>query len=44
MLRDVPPEALELLGRTLATCAHSLEATRPRVPLQPYGGANPRRG
>jgi DNA-binding MarR family transcriptional regulator len=39
MLRDVPSEALELLGRTLATCAHSLEATRPRVPLQPYGRA-----
>jgi DNA-binding MarR family transcriptional regulator len=31
MLRDVPPEALELVGRTLATCAHSLEATRPLV-------------
>jgi DNA-binding MarR family transcriptional regulator len=35
MLRDVPPETVELLGRTLATCAHSLEATRLRVPLQP---------
>jgi DNA-binding MarR family transcriptional regulator len=35
MLRDVPPEAAELLGRLLATCAHSLEATRPRVPLRP---------
>jgi DNA-binding MarR family transcriptional regulator len=34
MLRDVPPEAVELLGHTLATCAHSLEATRPRVPLR----------
>ena len=35
MLRDVPPEVVELLGHTLATCAHALEATRPRVPLQP---------
>lgn len=31
MLRDVPPDVV--LGHTLATCAHSLEATRPRVPL-----------
>ena len=35
MLRDVSPEAAELLGHLLATCAHSLEATRPRVPLRP---------
>jgi hypothetical protein len=34
-LRDVPPEVVELLGHTLVTCAHALEATRPRVPLGP---------
>jgi hypothetical protein len=32
MLRDVPPEAADVLGRTLASCAHALEATRPRLP------------
>jgi DNA-binding MarR family transcriptional regulator len=35
MLRDLAPETIEQLRRTLATCAHSLEATRPRLPLQP---------
>ena len=34
MLGDLAPEAIELLRGTLATCAHSLEATRPRVPLR----------
>jgi DNA-binding MarR family transcriptional regulator len=34
MLRDLPPEVVEHLRRTLATCAHSLEATRPRMPPQ----------
>jgi DNA-binding MarR family transcriptional regulator len=32
MLRDVSPEAADLLGQTLASCAHALEATRPRLP------------
>jgi DNA-binding MarR family transcriptional regulator len=32
MLRDVAPEAAELLGQTLASCAHALETTRPRLP------------
>jgi DNA-binding MarR family transcriptional regulator len=32
MLRDVPPEAADALGQTLASCAHALEATRPRLP------------
>jgi hypothetical protein len=32
MLRDVSPEVTDLLGQTLATRAHALEATRPRLP------------
>ena len=32
MLRDLPPEAVDFLRRTLAHCAHALEATRPRGP------------
>jgi DNA-binding MarR family transcriptional regulator len=32
MLRDVSPEVADLLGQTLASCAHALEATRPRLP------------
>jgi DNA-binding MarR family transcriptional regulator len=32
MLRDVPPEAADALGQTLASCAHAPEATRPRLP------------
>jgi DNA-binding MarR family transcriptional regulator len=32
MLRDVAPEAADALGQTLASCAHALEATRPRLP------------
>jgi DNA-binding MarR family transcriptional regulator len=35
MLRDVSPAAAELLTQTLATCAHALEATRPRLPPRP---------
>jgi DNA-binding MarR family transcriptional regulator len=35
MLRDVSPEAADVLGHTLATCAHALEATRPRLPPRP---------
>ena len=35
MLRDVSPEAADLLGQTLASCAHALEATRPRLPPRP---------
>ena len=35
MLRDVEPEVAAVLRDTLASCAHSLEATRPRVPLKP---------
>lgn len=35
MLRDVSPEAADLLGETLASCAHALEATRPRLPPRP---------
>ena len=34
MLRDLEPDVVEILRRTLATCAHSLEATRPRMPPQ----------
>jgi DNA-binding MarR family transcriptional regulator len=34
MLRDVSPEAADALGQTLATCAHALEATRPRLPTR----------
>jgi DNA-binding MarR family transcriptional regulator len=30
MLRDLEPASIEPLRATLATCAHSLEATRPR--------------
>jgi DNA-binding MarR family transcriptional regulator len=33
MLRDLPPDVVEALRGTLATCAHSLEATRPRAPV-----------
>jgi hypothetical protein len=32
ILRDVSPEAADVLGQTLASCAHALEATRPRLP------------
>ena len=32
MLRDVSPEVAALLGQTLVSCAHALEATRPRLP------------
>jgi hypothetical protein len=32
MLRDVAPEAADALGQTLASCAHALEETRPRLP------------
>lgn len=35
MLSDLEPDVVEVLRRTLATCAHSLEATRPRAPLPP---------
>jgi DNA-binding MarR family transcriptional regulator len=35
MLRDLPPDVVAVLRNTLASCAHSLEATRPRVPPQP---------
>ena len=35
MLRDVSPELADLLGRTLASCAHALETTRPRLPPSP---------
>jgi DNA-binding MarR family transcriptional regulator len=35
MLGDLEPEVVEVLRDTLATCAHSLEATRPRMPPQP---------
>jgi DNA-binding MarR family transcriptional regulator len=31
MLRDLEPETIEPLRSTLAICAHSLEATRPRA-------------
>jgi DNA-binding MarR family transcriptional regulator len=34
MLRDLEPEVVDVLRHTLAACAHSLEATRPRVPLR----------
>jgi DNA-binding MarR family transcriptional regulator len=37
MLRDVPPEAADALGQTLASCAHALEATRPRLPPRVSG-------
>jgi DNA-binding MarR family transcriptional regulator len=33
MLGDVGPENIATLRETLASCAHSLEATRPRPPL-----------
>lgn len=33
MLRDIGPENIEKLHEMLASCAHSLEATRPRPPL-----------
>jgi DNA-binding MarR family transcriptional regulator len=33
MLGDLPAESVELLHNTLAACAHSLEATKPRTPL-----------
>ena len=32
MLRDLSPEAADVLGQALASCAHALEATRPRLP------------
>jgi DNA-binding MarR family transcriptional regulator len=32
MLRDLSPEAADLLSQTLGSCAHALEATRPRLP------------
>ena len=35
MLRDVSGQAADLLGQTLASCAHALEATRPRLPPRP---------
>jgi hypothetical protein len=35
MLRDLPPDAVDQLHCTLATCAHSLGATRPRLPPRP---------
>jgi hypothetical protein len=35
MLRDVSPEVADLLAQTLASCAHALEATRPRLPPRP---------
>ncbi len=31
MLRDLPPEEVEVLRSALATCAHTLESTRPRL-------------
>jgi DNA-binding MarR family transcriptional regulator len=33
MLGDLGPEHIEMLREMLASCAHSLEATRPRRPL-----------
>ena len=35
MLRDVSPEDADLLGQTLASCAHALEATRSHLPPRP---------
>jgi hypothetical protein len=35
MLRDVSPEVADLLGQTLASCAHAREATSPRLPPRP---------
>ena len=32
MLRDLSPEAADLLTQTLGSCAHALETTRPRLP------------
>ena len=32
MLRDLSPEVAEVLGQALASCAHALEATSPRLP------------
>jgi DNA-binding MarR family transcriptional regulator len=40
MLRDVAPEAADVLGRTLASCAHALEATRPRLPPRAAGDSS----
>jgi len=34
MLRDLSPEAADVLGHALASCAHALEATRPRLPAR----------
>ena len=31
MLRDLPPDAVEELRSALGSCAHALEATRPRL-------------
>jgi DNA-binding MarR family transcriptional regulator len=31
MLRDLPPEEVDMLRSALATCAHSLETSRPRL-------------
>jgi DNA-binding MarR family transcriptional regulator len=31
MLRDLPPDAVEELRTSLASCAHALETTRPRL-------------
>jgi DNA-binding MarR family transcriptional regulator len=31
MLRDLPPEEVEILRSALATCAHTLESVRPRL-------------
>jgi DNA-binding MarR family transcriptional regulator len=31
MLRDLPPDAIEELRTSLASCAHALETTRPRL-------------
>ncbi len=41
MLRDLPPETVEVVRRAMASCAHSLGATNPAPrprPISPRGG------